>query len=108
MRFDIKQNGTYPPVVVQVLTPEGDPMPLEGVASVKFAMGKYGKQATVLGNGAIFDAAGSYVAYWWQPGDTTHPGGYVAEFEITFLDGRNLRVPVDDYIEVVVYPSVHG
>lgn len=63
-------------------------------ATVKFIMKEIGATATkvdaTLAGGEIIDAVNGLVEYWWEAADTDTVGSYLAEFEITFSNGRIL------------------
>jgi len=107
MEFVIKQGNTFPAVEMQVLDPEDEPANLSNVVAVRFFMGRYRKPPLVSGVGYVSDMATSTVKYEWESREQTSvPGGYLAEFELEFMDGRVISVPNDDYITVVIHKSV--
>ena len=65
-------------------------------ASVKFIMRKDNtvtpKIEQILSEVEIIDAEEGSVMYRWQPGDTDTPGEYLAEFEVTDVDGYILTI----------------
>lgn len=63
--------------------------PLTDVASVKFQMRREDDHRyTVDAAAAIVDAASGHVSYSWAPRDLAYPGEFIAQWELTFLDGK--------------------
>lgn len=88
--------------------PNGAPIPLEGVV-VRFLMRPLDHSTPILdGLAAVVDPLGGRVSYSWGPGDTATPGAYLAEWQITFSDGRRLTVPNGTPITVEAHPGVEG
>jgi Rib/alpha/Esp surface antigen-like repeat protein len=42
----------------------------------------------------VVDAETDRVSYAWQAGDTDTPGDYMAEWEVTYEDGKKKTFPV--------------
>lgn len=88
--------------------PNGLPVNLAG-ATVAFVMRSIDAATPILEAPAIVtDPAGGKVAYAWAAGDTATPGGYFAEWQITFSDGRRLTVPNGSAIDIEARPGVAG
>lgn len=98
--FEIRA-GDRLPIIAATITdgrpepdyPFGRPISLVG-ASARFIMRRLDGRTPLLDAPAqVTDAAGGKVAYAWAAGDTATPGAYLAEWQITFADGRRLTVP---------------
>ncbi len=104
--FNIKQNDTSP-AIQYALTPVS--VVLTG-ATVVFNMKARGSNTVpVISRAAasIVTATGTpTVKYDWQEGDTALFGNYVAEFEVTYLDGTVETFPNDSWIDVSIYPDI--
>lgn len=88
--------------------PNGTPVVLTG-ATVRFLMRPLDHSTPTLDNAAtITDPTGGKVTYAWAAGDTAIAGSYIAEWQITFSDGRRLTVPNGTPITVESHPGVSG
>lgn len=102
MQWSTKRGDTAPPIRAQILSPAGAPVDLTG-ASVRFLLAaQAGGTPLVDGTATIVDAAQGIVEYAWAPGDLQAAGQYLAEFEVTWPDGRVQTYPGDGYITVAV------
>lgn len=79
---------------------QGDVNPFTGLAMPS--------PGTVVVNapGYLIPATPGGHGYQWQPGDTTLAGGFYAEFQFTFDDGRVLTFPNDENIPVHITPDL--
>jgi hypothetical protein len=103
--FEIKQDDTSPPFRGVAKDARGQPVPLAG-SSVVFRMSPQiqGLRADIVAE-ATFDEATSELSYAWQPGDTSVPGLYDAEFAVTFAAGAGVETfPSGEYAVVEVLP----
>lgn len=107
--FWIKQNDTAPAIEAQLQDKDGNAIDISG-ASVDFHMEhKHGDESDVVDAGAtINDASSGKVQYNWQTGDTSTPGDYLAEWEVTYSDGSIESFPNNDeqQLEVRIEPEV--
>ncbi len=107
MALVMKQNDTYPSVKMTVYDPEGNVLPIPDGTIVLFNMGRTLRSgATLRGSGRIADGLAGIVEYEWKPGDTSTPGGFLAEFELTLPNGGVLTVPNDTWLEVEIVPEL--
>lgn len=98
--FYIKRNDTRPEISVTALDDAGAAVNLTG-ATVKFFM-KQNNTLKVNGTGSLISAAAGTMKYQWVAADTDTAGDYLAEFQVTFGDGRILTFPNATYINVHV------
>jgi hypothetical protein len=105
----VKVGDTEPSIEQTLVGVDGNPTNLNG-CSVKFVM-----RPMPGGNAVIYDTAnvdqsgdgsdGSLgkVSYDWKAGDLDTPGGYYAEWEVTFAGGTQRETfPNDGYVTVAV------
>jgi len=102
--FELKTNDTYPPLrrrIVSVQT--GEAINLTG-ASVRFHMRDNAENVRVDADASIESPpTGGIVRYEWKAADTTLPGKYCGEFEITLSGGDILTAPSgENYIKIVI------
>jgi len=84
----LKQNDTSPTLDVILTDSNGNVVDVTG-ASVRFHMQQIGEATLKVDAAAtVVDGAAGHVRYTLQPGDTDTPGGYYAEYEVTFVDGK--------------------
>lgn len=85
------------------------PFDLTSVTSAKFIMKTAtGNTVRVNSPAVIVDAPGGVLRYDWVSGDTSVPGSYTAEFELTFSGGKPQTVPTKSYITVDVLADLDG
>lgn len=97
--FSIKANDRLPSIKA-TLNVQGAPVPLDGATKVDFVMRSKGAtQAEPKVNSAavVVDPAGGIVRYDWAAGDTSVPGSYEAEWEVTWADGKTQTFPTKTY-----------
>ena len=110
--FYIKSYDTAPPIRATLQDGLGNDVNIEG-AEVLFILRhiwdpethrRPGPQlfANPANNDQVGDDTMGDVSYEWQPGDTAIPGGYWAEWEVTFLDGSVETFPDADHVKVAV------
>jgi hypothetical protein len=104
----IKNDDTAPVVRATLTDGQGTPADLNG-ATVRFIMRPIRDSMVVVSaaadndqNGTGTDGTLGYVSYTWQAGDTTEPGGYYAEFEVTYAGGEIETFPNDGYLTVAI------
>lgn len=69
---------------------------------------KAGVTAKVNAAAVVVDAATAKVRYDWAAGDTSVPGDFLAEWEVTGADGLTQTFPTDAYNDVLVYADLDG
>jgi len=103
----LKQNDTSPTLDAILTNSAGDAVNVTG-ASVQFHMQKIG--ATTLkvdAEAIVVDGAAGHVRYTLQMGDTDTPGSYMAEYEVTFIDGTiETFKNTPDQLRVVISPEI--
>ena len=101
MAISIKQNDTYPPVVLEVFDTTGRLMNLSTVREVRFHMGTARGEKVFTGIGAVVgDPTQGRIGYQWAAGETSRPGFFLAEFEVEFTDFRQMSVPANGFLEI--------
>lgn len=107
--FTLRQNDTAPPIRA-TLGVDNEPVDIQG-ATVKFHMINL-SGLVVLDQPATSDQVGDgsdgtlgWVSYAWQTGDTSIPGRYRGEWEVTFPDGTIRSFPVD-YQMIDISPEI--
>jgi len=92
--FTIKQNDTLEAIAATLNDSVGSAFSLAG-ATVVFSMRSLTTNALIIDNVAatIVDAALRKVKYEWIAGNTVLAGDYLAEFEVTFSDGKIQTFP---------------
>lgn len=97
-RFWIKQGDTQLPITATL-----EDADLSG-ASVRFIMRDAVGIAVRLDETATItnDTDPATVEYEWQNGETDVEGEFIAEFEVTFIDGSKMTYPNDGHIAVII------
>ena len=95
--FYIKTYDTRPLLQVPLTDGEGNSVDLDG-ASVVFNMDNRISRAAAV----VVAASTGLVTYNWTADDTSLPGVFDAEFEVTHADGKIEKFPRDGYIKVVI------
>lgn len=103
--FYIKQNDSSP-VIRATLRGAGNTTLNLSAATVNFRMQKSSGDNVVQGSAEIFDPAEGTVQYIWQSGDTSVSGTYLAEFEVTYADGKVETFPNLGNIQVNIKPEL--
>lgn len=91
----MKQNDTAPDLQVDILDGNGAAVDVSG-ASIVFNMAAGGVPKVASGAVTIVTAASGVVKYVWQAADTTTPGIYEGEFQVTFAGGKIETYPNSD------------
>lgn len=106
MAFIIKQGDTSPSLVATLLSSSREPAALTG-ATVQFHMrGSRASATPITGEATIVDPTAGQVRYDWATGDTATAGDYIAEFEVTYLDGAIETFPNDGYMDVTIQEAI--
>lgn len=106
--FALKSNDTVP-IQVQ-LTRDSGPVDLSD-AEVQFLMRDSGDDAVAVDSVASIDTAqDGIVSYHWDASDTTEPGLYLLEWEVTFnpdtQDEYVETFPSDEYMELRIVEDI--
>lgn len=83
--FVIKQDNTSPSIQAVLRAADKSVVDLNG-ASVRFIMTHESGSPAIDRPATILDVENAIVQYLWQEGDTTKPGVFFAEFEVTYRD----------------------
>lgn len=105
MAFYIKQNDSSPSLRVALKDGDGTAIDLLG-ASVKFYLVPVGETTPIV-NATASILANGIVQYDWDNGDTSTPGTYKGEFEVTYAGGDVETFPNSDYISVIIKPELN-
>lgn len=104
--FYVKAGDISPALRTNLLDGFGDRVNLTN-ATARFHMRELKTKTTVLDALAtVADDRLGVVQYNWKPGETSTPGIYQAEFEITYPDGSQETFPSDGYIDVEIKGKV--
>lgn len=83
------QGDTAPKIFGSILKPDGTAKSLTGVTEVAFQMRKSDdRRYTVDAEADVVDAATGRVSYDWEPNDLAVEGEYIAQWQLTFADGK--------------------
>ncbi len=100
--FTIKQNNTLYSLEVNLSGTES----LVGSQVFFSMMDASGKVVINRANAQVVDLAERLVSYDWTPEDTSIPGQYRGEFEVTFSNGDKLTYPNKDYIPIQIVKAI--
>ncbi len=103
--FYIKQNDSSP-IIRAKLRGAGNALLNLSAATVNFRMQKSSGENVIQGAAEIFDPSEGAVQYIWQSGDTSVAGVYLAEFEVTYADGKVESFPNVGYMQVNIKPEL--
>ncbi len=103
--FYIKQNDSSP-IIRAKLRGAGNALLNLSAATVNFRMQKSSGENVIQGEAEIFDPSEGTVQYTWQSGDTSVSGVYLAEFEVTYADGKVESFPNVGYMQVNIKPEL--
>ena len=105
LQFYIKQNDSSPVIRAKLKGAGGASLNLS-TATVSFRMQRSAGDTVIQGAAQIFDAAEGTVEYEWLSGDTSVAGFYLAEFEVTYSDGKVETFPNLGNIQVNITPEL--
>lgn len=100
--FTIRQNDTLPALTASLEDFAGAKVNLSQATGVRFHLVTSDGLFTTKVNAAaaITDVANGGVSYTWQSADTSTPGAYYGEWEVTFVSGQVETYPNDGYISI--------
>lgn len=103
MSYDItiKRRDTRHAIKAILRDASGDPVDLTG-CNVKFVMAPPARPATICREPHIENAENGEIWVVWVPGETDKSGTYLAEFKVTYPDGRVETFPSDGYISIQI------
>lgn len=105
--FTIKAHDRLPAIQAELSTDAGLAN-LTG-ATVRFIMAPaVGGTPKVNANASVLDPTQGSVRYEWVAADTASPGSYLAEWQVTWSDGRQQTFPTLTYHTVDVLADLDG
>lgn len=108
--FFIKRGDRLPALRVTLRDSLGGLPNLTG-ATVKFIMNDKAAGTKIVQDQAaaiIGNPLNGVVEYAWQAGDTDIASTYSAEFEVTYLDGKDETFPNSKYIVIKIVPDLEA
>lgn len=93
-RFSTAVGSTYPSLRVRFVDAAGEPIDYQGYARILFEF-KDKEWPVELTDDNV-------VEYEWKFDDLNEPGRYQARFRIEYTDGKQLRVPTESPIDILV------
>lgn len=99
MIITIKQGDTYPPLRAYLHMANGSPIRLAG-ANVKLIVKDEKDNEKTNKSVNIVNEDKGYIEYKWETTDTSIPGEYRGEFEVTLQNGAIVTVPNDGYFVI--------
>lgn len=115
--FKIKANDRRPSIQVTLGYQGSAAVPSLTGCTVQFIMRAkdaktnlpaVGSAAKVAALAIIVDALTGKVRYDWAAGDTSIPGAFLAEWEVTDAEGLTQTFPTDGYNDVLIYADLDG
>ena len=104
----IKAHDRLPSIAATLVDAAGAPVDITG-STVTFIMAT-ATSGTIKVNAAavIVSGTGGQVRYDWLAADTSTPGSYNAEWQVTFGSGKKQTFPSDGYNTVTVFADLDG
>lgn len=99
MIVTMKQGDTYPFLRAYLHMATGKAIRLSG-ASVRLVVKDDKDNIKISKSANIMDEEKGYVEYRWSSADTSTPGVYRGEFEVTLQNGSIVSVPNDGYFTI--------
>lgn len=96
MIITIKQGDTYPPLRAYLHMANGTPIRLAG-STVRLIVKDEKDNIKISKSANIINEDKGYIEYKWAKTDTSIPGEYRGEFEVTLQNGAIVTVPNDGY-----------
>lgn len=106
--FEIKRNDRLPYIRDQLVSSEGQPLPIPVGATVTFTMvnALTGSVKISAAAATVVDAARGLVEFAWRAGDTDTAADYLAEWRVTTIGGITQTVPTRSGRAVRVNPPL--
>ncbi len=98
--FEVKRGSTWPPLDARLN------LDIEtGLTDCTVLIRIQAQDGTLLLQQSmeILDEVTQHVRYSWQDNDTAQPGNYWAEIWATTADGKLVKLPINEYINIVIY-----
>ena|SRR5690606_28379102 len=102
-KYAIKAGDTFPPIIVQALGDDGEPLDLTGYSATFVISEEVGGRPLVNRAGTIL--AGGKIQLDWHPGETDNPGNYLLEI-ILKKGAEQFTLPGAGYAEVIITPRL--
>ena len=98
--FEIKRDSTWPSLDARLNLDL-----LTGLTgcTVQFRMLSQNGDLIIMGDMEIIDEVTQHVRYTWQSGDTGTAGNYWAEVWTVLSTGEMVKLPINEYINIVIY-----
>lgn len=102
-KYAIKAGDTFPPIIVQVLGNNGEPLDLTGYSATFIISEEVGARPIVNRTGTVL--ADGKLQFDWLPGETDNPGEYLLEI-ILKKGTEQFTLPGAGYAEVIITPRL--
>lgn len=103
--FRIKQNDTSPAIKALLKDGRKRPINLNG-ASIRFHMKDENENVVVDDEAEVLDEEKGEVVYYWKENDTNLVGTCLAEFQVTYNDGKIETFPNTNYIRIGIIAEI--
>ncbi|GAA4828124.1 hypothetical protein GCM10023310_01060 [Paenibacillus vulneris] len=109
MILTMKRYDTRNAIKAILKTPKGKPVNLTD-AQVQFTMVKYVDKSKIVANreATIIDPENGIVCFPFEREETSELGYMLAEFKVTYVDGKEERFPNDGYITIKFVKELGG
>lgn len=101
--YAIKAGDTFPPIVVQALGDDGEPLDLTGYSATFVISEEVGARPIVNRTGTILEDG--KIQFDWLPGESDTPGNYLLEI-ILKKGEEQLTLPGAGYAEITITPRL--
>lgn len=101
MEFVMKQNDTYPFFRAQLRDVRGI-VSLEGYEEALLHITRVSGEEKLKEPVEVIDEENGYIQYKWKPEDTEEVGVFLGEVQVTFIGGKILTFPNDNYFKLKI------